>query len=336
MDDLKLLRDLGAELEHQPPPTLVRRRESFLRARPRRRWSGWWTAGLVAVATAAAVAVPVAFVAVRHTAAPPAGTDTVDMSGTRNVLVIGSDTREGEGNEKYGPESARRDVGQRSDTIMIVHVPADRGRATAISISRDSMVRIPRCGTQPARLDLINSAYAVGGAACLRTTLESLTGLRLHHTVDVDFSGFKNMVDAIGGVTVKLPQPVDDRAAKLKLPAGENLLDGEQALGYARLRHYGDGSDVARIKRQQALVLAMLKKAQRQVVADPGRLKAFLGEVREGVRTDLSLEAMYELGRQLQEVRMTVVSVPWEPYPGDPNRVRWKQPEAGELFGSLK
>ncbi|GAA4977314.1 hypothetical protein GCM10023334_103920 [Nonomuraea thailandensis] len=290
----------------------------------------------MAVATAAAVAVPVAFVAVRHTAAPPAGTDTVDMSGTRNVLVIGSDTREGEGNEKYGPESARRDVGQRSDTIMIVHVPADRGRATAISISRDSMVRIPRCGTQPARLDLINSAYAVGGAACLRTTLESLTGLRLHHTVDVDFSGFKNMVDAIGGVTVKLPQPVDDRAAKLKLPAGENLLDGEQALGYARLRHYGDGSDVARIKRQQALVLAMLKKAQRQVVADPGRLKAFLGEVREGVRTDLSLEAMYELGRQLQEVRMTVVSVPWEPYPGDPNRVRWKQPEAGELFGSLK
>ncbi|MGW3351130.1 LCP family protein [Nonomuraea rubra] len=338
MDDLKLLRDLGAELEHQPPPTLVRQRERFLRARPRRRWSGWWTAGLVAVATAAAaVAAPLAFVAFRHNAVGPLpGTDTVDMSGTRNVLVIGSDTREGAGNEKYGPESARRNVGQRSDTIMIVHVPADRGRATAVSISRDSMVRIPRCGQEPARVDLINSAYAKGGAACLRTTLESLTGLRLHHTVDVDFTGFKNMVDAIGGVTVKLPQPVDDPAAKLKLPAGESVLNGEQALGYARLRRYGDGSDISRIKRQQTLVLAMLKKVQRQVVADPGMLKDLLGEVRRGVRTDLSLEAMFELGRQLQEVKVTVVSVPWEPYPGDPNRLQWKQPEAGDLFGSLK
>ncbi|AQZ67361.1 hypothetical protein BKM31_43165 [[Actinomadura] parvosata subsp. kistnae] len=336
MDDLKLLRDLGAELEHQPPATLARQRERFLRARPRRRWSAWWTAGLVAAATAAAVAAPVAFIAARPTAAPPAGTDTADMSGTRNILVIGSDTREGAGNERYGPESARRNAGQRSDTIMIVHIPADRGKATAVSVSRDSMVRIPRCGTEPARLDMINSAYAKGGVSCLRATLEKLTGLRLHHTVDVDFNGFKTMVDALGGVTVKLPRPVDDAAAKLKLPAGESVLNGEQALGYARLRHYGDGSDIARIKRQQALVLAMLKKAQRQLVADPAKLKAFLGEMRKGVRTDLSVEEMYELGRQLQEVEMSVAAVPWEPYPGNPNRIQWKQPAATALFDSLK
>ncbi|GAA2212758.1 hypothetical protein GCM10009850_082200 [Nonomuraea monospora] len=337
MDDLKLLRDLGARLEHQPPSTLVRQRERLLSgARPRRRWSAWWTAGLVAAATAAAVGMPMAFVAAQYTAAPPAGTDTVDMSGTRNVLVIGSDTREGAGNEQYGPESARQNVGQRSDTIMIVHVPADRGRATAVSVSRDTIARIPRCGSEPARTDMINSAYAKGGASCLRATLEKLTGLRLHHTVDVDFTGFKKMVDAIGGVTVKLPQPVDDPAAKLKLPAGESLLDGEQALGYVRMRRYGDGSDSARIERQQEVVLAMLRKAQQQVTADPGRLGAFLDELRQGVRTDLSPEEVYELARQLQEVRMTVVAVPWEPYPGDPNRVRWKQPEAGKLFASLK
>ncbi|SPL94404.1 Cell envelope-associated transcriptional attenuator LytR-CpsA-Psr, subfamily A1 (as in PMID19099556) [[Actinomadura] parvosata subsp. kistnae] len=258
------------------------------------------------------------------------------MSGTRNILVIGSDTREGAGNERYGPESARRNAGQRSDTIMIVHIPADRGKATAVSVSRDSMVRIPRCGTEPARLDMINSAYAKGGVSCLRATLEKLTGLRLHHTVDVDFNGFKTMVDALGGVTVKLPRPVDDAAAKLKLPAGESVLNGEQALGYARLRHYGDGSDIARIKRQQALVLAMLKKAQRQLVADPAKLKAFLGEMRKGVRTDLSVEEMYELGRQLQEVEMSVAAVPWEPYPGNPNRIQWKQPAATALFDSLK
>ncbi|MEV0997456.1 LCP family protein [Nonomuraea sp. NPDC050202] len=336
MDDLKLLQDFGAELEHQPPATLVRQRERLLRARPRRRWPGWWTAGLVAVATAAAVAAPVAFVATRHTAAPPAGTDTVDMSGTRNVLVIGSDTREGEGNKKYGPESARQKAGRRSDTIIIVHVPADRSRATAVSVSRDLIVDIPRCGSQPARVDLINAAYGSGGVACLRTTLEKLSGLRLHHTVEVDFAGFKDMVDAIGGVTVKLPEPVDDRAAKLRLPAGEQLLNGEQALGYARLRHYGDGSDIARMKRQQVLVKTMLHKAQRSLAGDPGKLKEFMGAMRESVGTDLSLEAMYELGTQLTGTRMNFVAVPWEPYAKDPNRLQLKQPAARALFESLK
>lgn len=338
MDDLKLLRDLGAELEHQPPPTLARQRERFLRGRPRRRWPGWWTAALVAAATAAAVAVPALLVADRHTAAPPAGTDVVDVSGTRNVLLIGSDTRAGEGNEEYGPYLARQpgSGGRRSDTIMIVHVPADRSRTTAVSVPRDSMVRIAPCGSDPARTDLINSAYDSGGAACLRATLEALTGLRLHHTVEVDFAGFKDMVDALGGVPVKLPQPVDDKAAKLKLPAGESVLNGEQALGYVRLRRYGDGSDIQRVKRQQQFVLSMLREVRTQMAADPVRLKDFMGEVRRSVRTDLSLEEMYELGTQLADTEMKTVSVPWEPAARDRNRLQWRQPEADRLFASLK
>ncbi|GAA3662402.1 hypothetical protein GCM10022224_027830 [Nonomuraea antimicrobica] len=336
MDDLKLLRDLGAELTHEPPATLVRQRDRLLRDRPRRRWSGWWTAGLVAVATAAAVVVPTAFTAVRHVAAPPAGTDTVDVSGTRNVLVIGSDTREGAGNEQYGPALARQNAGQRSDTIVIIHVPADRSGATTISVPRDSMVQIQRCGSDPARLDLINSAYDSGGAACLRTTLEKLTGLRLHHTVEVDFAGFKDLVDALGGVQVKVPEPIDDRESKLKLPAGEQLLSGEAALGYARLRRQGDGSDVARIKRQQTLVLAMLKKTQQQVAADPTKLRALTTVVREAVRTDLSIEEVYALGTQLAKSKLNTVSVPWEPYEADKNRLQWSQPEADNLFRSLK
>ncbi|MFC5834314.1 LCP family protein [Nonomuraea insulae] len=334
MDDLNLLRDLGAGLQHEPPPTLVRQRDRFLRDRPRRRWTGWWAAGLVAVATAAAVAVPTLLVGDHHTAAPPAGAEPVDMSGARNVLVIGSDTRAGERNAEYGPLS--QGSGQRSDTIIIVHVPADRGRATAVSVPRDSIVRIPRCGSDPARADMINSAYNSGGAACLRTTLEKLTGLRLHHTVEMDFAGFKNMVDALGGVSVKVPEPVDDRKAKLKLPAGENMLNGEAALGWARLRQYGDGSDVSRIKRQQALMLAMLKKAQRQVLTDPGKVKSFLGAVRAAVKTDLGVEEMYELATQLAGTKVNFVAVPWEPFPPDRNRLQWKQPEANKLFKSLK
>ncbi|SEG74552.1 cell envelope-related function transcriptional attenuator common domain-containing protein [Nonomuraea solani] len=335
MDDLKLLRDLGGDLEHQPPSTLVRQRDRFLRDRLRRRWPAWWTAGLVAAATATVVAVPAVLVAGRDST-PTAGAETVDMSGTRNVLVIGSDSRAGEGNAKYGPQSARQHMGQRSDTIMIVHVPADRSRATAVSVPRDSMVRIAACGPDPSRVDMINSAYNSGGAACLRTTLERLTGLSLQHTVEVDFAGFKDMVDALGGVQIKVPQPIDDRASKLTLPAGTVTLDGEKALGYARLRYVGDGSDVSRIKRQQTLVTAMLKKARQQLVADPGKLKGFLGEVHESVRTDLSLEAMYELGTQLMSTKVTTVSVPTRRHPADRNRLEWKQPETDQLFKKLK
>ena len=335
MDDLKLLRDFGRELEHEPPVTLVRQREHLLRARPRRRWAGWWTAGLMAVATATAVAVPTVLISNRPTAAPPAGSRSVDMSGTRNVLVIGSDTRQGPGNAKYGAYSAKTGVGPRSDTIMIVHMPSDRGKATAVSVPRDSMVKMPGCSATPGRVNMINSAYHDGGAACLRTTLETLTGLRIQHTVEVDFTGFKGMVDALGGVEVKLPVAVDDKASKLKLPAGKSQLNGEAALGYVRLRHYGDGSDISRIKRQQSLVLAMLKKA-RSTVVDPDKLKSFLGEVRKSVKTDLTLESMYELASGLSKTKLSFVSVPWEPYPEDRNRLVWKEPAASKLFESLR
>ncbi|MBB5776441.1 LCP family protein [Nonomuraea jabiensis] len=334
MDDLKLLRDLGEEIGHEPPATLARQRERLLRARPRRRWAGWWTAGLVAVATAGAVAVPAVLVSGRPTAAPPAGSQAVDMSGTRNVLVIGSDTREGDGNATYGPALARQNAGKRSDTIMIVNIPADRGRATVVSVPRDSMVQISRCGSSPARFDMINSAYNTGGVGCLKRTLESLTGLRIQHSVEVDFTGFKGMVDALGGVEVTLPKAVDDKAAKLKLPAGKQLLNGEAALGYVRLRHYGDGSDVQRMKRQQTLVLAMLKKA-RSGLSSPERLKPFLEEVRKSVKTDLNLDSMYELATELSGTKLHFTTVPWMPYPEDRNRLQWRQPDAAQLFKRL-
>ncbi|PZG22975.1 LCP family protein [Nonomuraea aridisoli] len=334
MDDLKLLRDLGAELEHEPPATLARQRHRLFTGRRRRR-PGWWAAGLVAVATSVAVAVPVVLVGDRHDPDRTIVAEPVDVSGTRNVLVVGSDTREGEGNAQYGPGQARAGVGARSDTIMIVHLPADRRTATAVSVPRDSMVRIPRCGSSPPRVDMINSAYDNGGVACLRTTLEKLTGLRLDHTVEVDFTGFKDMVDALGGVTVTLPRPVDDRASKLRLPAGRSHLDGEQALGYVRLRHYGDGSDIARIKRQQTVVVAMVRQVK-SALGEPVKLEELLKEVRESVRTDLSMESMYQLATELSGARLDVASVPWMPHPEDKNRIAWKQPDADKLFATLR
>ncbi|MEW9554784.1 LCP family protein [Nonomuraea sp. NPDC050783] len=336
MDDLKLLRELGGELEHQPPATLVRQRERLLRAQPRRRWANWRAAGLVAVATAAAVAVPTVLLAGRQPATPPAASQDIDVSGARNILVIGSDSVEGE-NAEYAPVRARQPGagGRRADTIIILHVPADRRAVTAVSVPRDSLVRIPSCSGRPAGTGMINSAYDKGGLPCMRDTLHKLTGLTFQHTVEVDFTGFKGLVDALGGVEVTVPRPVDDRRAKLKLPAGRTVLNGEAALGWVRTRALGDGSDISRIQRQAQLLRAMVKKA-RSLIGDEDRLRSLLAEMRKSVHTNLSVAEMAELGGELARAELTMKAVPWKPAEIDRHRVQWKQPEARELFDSLK
>ncbi|MCK2214634.1 LCP family protein [Actinomadura sp. ATCC 31491] len=336
MDDLRLLRDLGVELEHEPPATLLRQRERLLRARTRRWRASWWAAGLVAVATAAAVVVPTVLLAGRQTAVPPAGSQAVEVRGAVNILLIGSDSVQG-ANAEYGPHRARQadGGGQRADTIIVLHVPEDRRTVTAVSVPRDSLVAIPACAGRAARTDLINSAYDKGGLPCLRDTMRKLTGLSFEHTVEVDFTGFKGIVDALGGVQLTLSRPVDDPRAKLRLPAGKVTLNGEAALGWMRSRAAGDGSDIARIKRQAQLLRAMAKKVQ-GALGEEHRLKALLGEVREAVHTDLSVEEMAGLAGSLAEAKVTMAVVPWRPAATDPNRVEWQQPQARELFDTLK
>ncbi|MFI6601851.1 LCP family protein [Nonomuraea sp. NPDC050536] len=327
MDDLKLLRDFGRELEHQPPATLARQRNRLLSAPPRRRRMSWLLMALVAAVTAAAIAVPATLISLsgnKHSAIltqPPA-----EISGAMNVLLIGSDSREGP-NGQYG-----RPNGRRADTMMIVHIPANRGKVTAVDLPRDSMVQISACRSDPPRMAMLNSAYGTGGTSCLIKTVEQLTGLRMDHFVELDFTGFKRMVDAVGGVEVTLPRPVNDSQAKLNLPAGKTILNGEQALGYVRLRRYGDGSDLQRIKRQQAFMKSMLTKVRE----DPTKIRPLLTEVRKAVKTDLDLETMYRLATQLQGSKVSFVVVPWEPAPTDRNRIVWKEPEAHRLFDQLK
>ncbi|MFI6293776.1 LCP family protein [Nonomuraea sp. NPDC050790] len=338
MDDLKLLRDFGAELEQAPPPTLARQRHRYLRSAPRRRLrAGWMMMGAVAAATAVAVAVPTLLLGGKERTSPlGSGSRPVNVSGVRNILLVGSDTRQGEGNEKYGPLDSRSEQSARSDTIALVHLPADRGKPTVVSIPRDSLVRIPACGGAPARRDLINSAYAEGGVDCLVETLEKLTDVRVDHYVEVDFSGFKKVVDALGGIEVTIKTPIDDRKAKLTLPSGRQTLDGEQALGYFRLRDYGDGSDILRIKRQQGLLNAMLAKARTKLIADPAGSREFLAAVVEATKSDLRVEELYQLALSLRESKPAFLTVPWGPAPDDPNRVVWKEPGASKLFEKLR
>ncbi|TMR24164.1 LytR family transcriptional regulator [Nonomuraea turkmeniaca] len=257
-----------------------------------------------------------------------------------NILVVGSDQRTGK-NAKYG----RRVTGERTDTIMLVHVSSKRDNAMVISFPRDSLVQLPACratgghsGQRP-HLGMINESFNSGGIACTWKTIETLTHIHIDHFVKVDFAGFKSMVDAVGGVEVCLPQRVDDTKALLHLPAGRQTLNGEQALGYVRARYsMGDGSDIGRIQRQQMFIASMVKKAMSgETLTDPAKLFALLDAGTKAVTTDrgLSPGVMKDLATSLQGLdagKIRFITTPWHYSLTQPGRVEWVQPQAGRLF----
>lgn len=270
---------------------------------------------------------------------------TALVRGAQNVLLIGSDSRSGDGNARYGRDSGT----ERSDTTILLHLAAGRDSATAVSLPRDLMVNVPGChGPDGARTAPVftqfNYAFAAGGSACSIRTVEKLTGIRIDHHVVVDFQGFKKMVDALDGVEVCLRKPVDDEDAKLKLPAGRVTLDGEQALGYVRARKsLGDGSDTDRMDRQQRFLGALVNKVQSNgVLLNPVKLYPVLDAATSSLTTDpnlASLRGLYDLVRGLRDIpteRVQFLTVPRESYAGDANRDQLVQPAAEKLFTRLR
>ncbi len=266
------------------------------------------------------------------------------VEGAKNILIVGSDVREGE-NAEYGGE----EEGERPDTLAIAHVSPDQESATIVNLPRDSIVDMPACDPtddkpgQDAHQAMIGEAMNSGGMQCLWQTVEELTDVHIDHFVTVDFVGFKDMVNAIGGIPVCVPEPIDDpQANDLQLEAGEQTLDGEEALGYVRSRKgQGDGSDLGRIDRQQEFMGAMLKKVMSsEVLARPSSLYDFLGSVTEHITTDdeLDVDAMADIAIAMREVDLgdiNFVTVPNGPHPSDPNRISWTEPDASELFASV-
>ncbi|MEU9945257.1 LCP family protein [Streptomyces lavendulae] len=265
--------------------------------------------------------------------------------GAQNILLIGSDSRSGRENAGYGQDGGT----QRSDTTILLHLAADRGSVTAVSIPRDLMTEVPACraadGTRTAeRFAQFNWAFQWGGAACTIRTVERLTGVRIDHHMVLDFGGFKQMVDAVGGVEVCLPQPVDDAEAHLRLPAGRHLLQGEQALGFVRARYgLGNGSDTERIQRQQQFLGSLVKKVQSNgVLLNPARLYPLLDAATSALTTDpglASLRGLYELVRSVRDIpsdEVRFLTVPRRPYAPNPNRDELLEPDAGQLFQRLR
>ncbi|MFD7461401.1 MULTISPECIES: LCP family protein [unclassified Streptomyces] len=279
---------------------------------------------------------------------PSAGASASPLpSGALNILVLGSDSRDGAENRELGGGEGGS---ARSDTAMVVHLDAGRTAATVVSIPRDTLVTRPSCplesGGESAETygAMFNSAYTVGGPVCAVKTVETLTGVRMDHYLEIDFSGFADLVDALGGVTVTTEEDIDDEQSHLRLDAGTHHLDGEQALGLARTRHgIGDGSDLGRIELQHTLVKALLERISALgLLTDATRLYDVADAVTGSLTTDTGLDSLGELidlGRSLHGLSaddVTTVTMPVVPAPSDRNRVVADEPEAGELWESLR
>ncbi|MFF4798140.1 LCP family protein [Streptomyces sp. NPDC001351] len=268
-------------------------------------------------------------------------------TGSLNILVLGSDSRSGKENKALGGGSSS---GARSDTAMVVHIDAGRKKATVVNIPRDTLVTRPSCplksggSTAVAYNSMFNSAYSVGGAVCAVKTVESITNVRMDHYVEIDFSGFAKLVNALGGVTVTTGQDIDDDDSHLHLKAGTHTLNGKQALALARTRHgIGDGSDLGRIGLQQKLVKALLEQiSSTNLFTDPAKLYTVAEAVTSSLTTDTGLDSLSELvglGESLKGLsadRVRTVMMPVVAAPSDPNRVVAKEPAASRLWESLR
>ncbi|MEV4438914.1 LCP family protein [Streptomyces sp. NPDC049577] len=279
---------------------------------------------------------------------PPAG------AAGRNVLVIGSDSRAG-GNSALG--GGEGDVG-RSDTAFLLHVHGDGKHAVAVSIPRDTLVDIPPCKlpdggwTAEQSHVMFNSAFSVGDSpkgnpACTQNTVERLTGLRVDHTVVVDFTGFSAMTSALGGVDVCVPQDVYQgdlnpnlhERGRLLFPRGRQTVSGQKALDYVRVRHgIGDGSDIGRIQRQQAFVSSMIKKVRSQGF-DPGTLLPLADAATKSLTVDPGLgsaDKMISFAMSLKNIDLHDIKFLTLPWRYDGNRVAVVQPDADELWAALR
>ncbi|MFJ2111274.1 LCP family protein [Streptomyces sp. NPDC087850] len=251
-------------------------------------------------------------------------------NGSQDILVLGSDSRAG-ANAKYGKDGG----GARSDTAMIVHVYKGHKKAAVVSVPRDTLVDRPDCTDSAGRtvagqrLAMFNTAYEVGGPACAVKTVEQMSGIRMDHYIEVDFTGFKRLVDELGGVKITTTQAIDDTKSHLKLAPGTHTLDGEQSLGLVRTRHgVGDGSDLGRIQLQQSFVKALIEQVKSiGLFSSPKKLYDLADTATKAITPDSQLDSVNELigfadglkSLGAKDVHMVTLPVRYDP--ADPNRV---------------
>ncbi|MEW1909865.1 LCP family protein [Kitasatospora sp. NPDC085895] len=271
-----------------------------------------------------------------------------------NVLLIGSDSRSGDNKDLGGGE----DGGARSDTTILLHVYADHKHAVGVSFPRDALVEIPPCKlpdgswTKKKTDVMFNSAFSTGNTeegnpACTQNTVEALTNIRVDHTMVVNFEGFSAMTSAVGGVNVCLPNAIYEgdlnpnlgRKGKQLYPKGEQKVEGKAALDYVRLRHgIGDGSDVGRMKRQQAFMASLIKSVKSKGM-DPTTLLPLADAATKSMIVDPGLNSPAKLisfAMQMKDIDLHNIKFLTTPWKFSGARIDLVHPDVDTLWQALK
>jgi LCP family protein required for cell wall assembly len=268
-----------------------------------------------------------------------AGTSGTPGSGPLNIVVAGLDERTGLTPHQQALLHVGASQGETdTDTLMLVHVPADHRYLRVISLPRDSWVNIPGHG-----MNKINAALGIGGPQLMVQTIEQLTGLTVNDYVEVNFLGFVKVIDALGGVNICLPYAVNDPYSGLHMSAGEHHVNGITALEFARDRHSFPASDLTRIQDQQQLISTALSEGiSSGMLANPIRLEQFLSSVSAAIKVDQGFNVV-RLADELRgispgDVTFTTVPLANTNYttPAGESAVLWNYSAAAALFNELK
>ncbi len=261
-----------------------------------------------------------------------------------NILLIGSDSRSG-ANAKFGDKVE----GQRSDTVMLLHISPGRKRATVLSFPRDSVVPILACpaepGTvgqsaEPGQIEQINATFAYGGPGCLWKTVERTTHIHIDHFIELNFTGFEKIINDIGGVNICLPFAIDDPNSELRLSSGPHHVMGARALAFWRAREIGEGSDLQRIQRDQYLMASIVQGISRSdLLSSPARVYSVVTDAASAMTTDSNLDVgtMISIADSLKGLpsqSVQFIQTPTVPYPLNDNWVQWA-PQARTLFAAI-
>ena len=269
----------------------------------------------------------------------------VDLNGPISFLLVGSDTRDGQGDE-FGEVTS-----ELADVIMLLHISQDRKDAVVVSFPRDLLVSVPECPNPdgdpfPARQrQQINSTISSGGVACTHLAVQELTGLDIPFLAMIDFKGVIEMSNAIGGVEVVIDKPISDDYSKFYIEAGTHTLKGTEALAFLRTRHgIGDGSDLARISNQQMFLMSLFEKVKQDgVLNNPIYLYSLASAAARNMKLSESItdvSTMVTLAGALRDVdtsRMVFMQVPSRVLSGnDAGRLEPLYDEANLLFDQIR
>ncbi|MFE7194306.1 LCP family protein [Kitasatospora sp. NPDC057541] len=263
-----------------------------------------------------------------------------------NILVIGTDSREGLG-RSYGDEGSAG----HADTTLLFHVAKDRTNATVLSIPRDLMVPVPDCRTPDGKTipgasrTMFNNSLGQEGRdpGCTWKTVEKMTGIRVDHFVMVNFDAVKTLSTAVGGVEVCAAKDINDPDSHLKMSKGRHVVQGDEALAFVRTRHaVGQGGDLTRIPLQQQFISSMIRSVKSSdTLTNPAKLWKLADASTKALTVDSgidSVDKLKDLALDVSKVdtgNITFATVPVLDDPTDENRLVLKQPDAGQLFSMV-